>query len=384
MDKIISTKGRVIILICALVLFVSIVHFKHTEASPLISFNQNFIENILHERGVLETEPQDLTTPTFGKKLSSVFTHGDSLNIPEDFSNKEAMFSAVFALLPSTVTVYPTEGYFYFSIPSSDLSGNIRFAEIENGSASFGYFKISDVRNSDSFTISKETGYDISYDKSNNTARIKHNGKTVIFNLPKQITTAPADMQLLSEEKYVAFIQDESALQFDLIYNSESNGFYYILHTNTLDASSLQNIGNELMLDERTGYVFKNDTLNRNILVAISAQNILKNNYYDGPFDQVPPHLAFRDLLYKVYPYTQYLRGLDEHGNFYDFEGQRVAISPYFNYYKEDGSDTLQFMEGECADKTDMDLIACLTYESKKDFHKTLPDHFTEDGVKLK
>lgn len=58
----------------------------------------------------------------------------------------------------------------------------------------------------------------------------------------------------------------------------------------------------------------------------------MENNWYDGPFDQVPPRLHIRDLLEEAYPYVKQAGGIDEHGNFIERHGQRVAISPYIAY----------------------------------------------------
>lgn len=75
------------------------------------------------------------------------------------------------------------------------------------------------------------------------------------------------------------------------------------------------------------------DTISgRWILVGILAENVMRNSFFDGPFDQVPPNLEIKSYLEASYPYCKDRGGIDLNGNFVALTGQRVAISPYLQY----------------------------------------------------
>jgi hypothetical protein len=91
--------------------------------------------------------------------------------------------------------------------------------------------------------------------------------------------------------------------------------------------------GNDVnfLVGQSSRFVFLEEN-GRDILVGVHKANIESNNYYDGPFDQVPPRLELQEMLEAAYPYVKERGGIDRHGNFKSLTGNRVAISPYLQY----------------------------------------------------
>lgn len=102
------------------------------------------------------------------------------------------------------------------------------------------------------------------------------------------------------------------------------------------------------------------------ILVGVSKSEISSNSWYDGPFDQVPPYLPIRKVLEEAYPYVKDAGGIDEHGNFLQMVGQRVAISPYQDY--ESGPEFVTFLEGVVTKSPGPEAWTSATYEYKRDW----------------
>ena len=116
----------------------------------------------------------------------------------------------------------------------------------------------------------------------------------------------------------------------------------------------------------RDSFFFYSD--DRLVLVGVLSDNIARNNYYDGPFDQVPPNLNIKQELETVYPYVKLRGGIDQHGNFVSQHGVRVAISPYIVY-----SDTSEFVKEvskrfEMAKRNNTSFLTELVYEWKSNF----------------
>lgn len=118
-------------------------------------------------------------------------------------------------------------------------------------------------------------------------------------------------------------------------------------------------------MDSRFIFFHADDRL---VLVGVLSDNVVRNNYYDGPFDQVPPDLKIKSELESVYPYVKLRGGIDLHGNFILQHGMRVAISPYIVY-----SDTSEFVREvsrriQLAKRKRTSVLSELVYEWKSDF----------------
>jgi len=293
---------------------------------------------------------------------------------PEDviFDDQNSVFDYVFKKLPSYSIVYPTELYYYYTIklPDINISGNLRLADVEDGTVHIGYFEIEEPRNSNAASFTKTNG--IMTEKIfDDVIKVTYQGKSVYFKLNDIAHKMPENLKLLESEEFVAHIQDESGLRFFLFYNHDVPGFYYILDEENGFEDNLVSIKENFFQAERTSYIFYYDSeYERKILVGVYKPDIYSNNYFDGPFDQVPPRLEIKQKLLEAYPYTAYAGGIDEYGNFRGFQETRVAISPYYDYDSTD--DLLNYLSRCQIINSKSEFWGCLTYEWKKDFHKQL------------
>lgn len=142
----------------------------------------------------------------------------------------------------------------------------------------------------------------------------------------------------------------------------------------------VEGTGGRYLLDRRTDFVFYADArARRTLLVGVSSHNVYENNYFDGPFDQVPPRLPLKEKLEAACPYLK-VDPIDAHGNFTRKEGQRVAISPYLDYSSLDDA-IAELTRREKSAVLPSQKWAALTYESKRDFHRTLARTEAGDGA---
>jgi len=244
-------------------------------------------------------------------------------------------FDVVFNKLPDTVTVYPSENYYYFEMICDGriVRGNIRldvrdrdrgiihFAYHNVGNDEAQHYRVFDSRDGMLLTRISGTIYKMSF-----------HGRTVIFELPN-VPQVPCE-PLRSEEQYIGTLMDESGIAFMLLYVNDVNDFKYLLCKNLPHSTPLRlmDVSTNVRVDGRTGFAFFRDGLTRDRLIGIRARDTLTNTYFDGPFDQLPEnHIrgsTFRVLIETAYPGY---RGLvDDYGNLSD--DMRVVISPYVHY----------------------------------------------------
>ena len=355
--------------------------------SPIV-FNQHFQEKAIGNYdgfSLSEKIPILISRYSYGFNLAFLSKRGDVSDFEEavKIGDVKDAFSSIYREVPFYSIVYPTEGYYYYNINLSEsvFSGNIRLTDAAEGKVSFAYFQVRNSSNSLSSDFGKENGFFIKKISKNHYFAF-YEGKLVLFRaFQDAVREAPKELSLLPGEEFIVVDHDESGIYFYLIYNNENKSFYYILDESRPLLEEYESLGKGLVVGNRTGFVFYNDSENnRMLLVGVDSFNIMYNNYYDGPFDQVFPFLDNRDRLYASYPYTRYLHGLDQYGNFNDWEGSRVAISSYFNYWA-DPYETLEVLDSCENLSEDLTLFySCLTYESKRDFHKEQPEVFYEDG----
>ncbi len=349
------------------------------EEDPVV-FNQHYVEKSFEEYGAFNALEE------IGMEVSSQSTSwekNEAGNSEMDPTNTLSIFRFVFSRIPPFAVVYPTETYYYWEIPEYNLAGNLRFTSIEEGTLHFAHFNKETPRGYGSKSFTSSDGLNV-LELVGNKYAVSYGDKSVIFQLATIHEDRPQKTKLLPEEEFVAKIRDESAVDLFLVFNTETNSFYYILDEEKPVTEELVEVAENLWKGQRTEFIYYQDAdFDRKILVGVQWKNIADNSYFDGPFDQVPPRLEIRDRLYKAYPYTQYLRGLDPHGRFLDFEGTRVAISSYYSYWDVEQLQIERvnpcLEENNTSDKSA--LWSCLTYEDKKDFHKTIPNVFYEDGT---
>ncbi len=302
-----------------------------------------------------------------------------------DVTNGFEVVEFVLNRLPECSTVYPSERYFYFKFYCGHrlISGNLRFCDVENGEVHFGYFDEYDKGFLKAGTLDESINADVTF--VNGTVSLKFKGieRTFVMDDSFKKLKTPT---LHADEQIVSPILDESGYYLWLVYNQKARRLYYLLDESTSVESHhlISSGGIEFYMGLSSRFVFYNDKKrDRKILVGVSKAAILANNYFDGPFDQVPPDLDIKEVLEHVYPYVKERGGIDNHGNFVDDEHTRVAISPYVNY--QDTSEFLKFGFLNVSPTSDDDSLPFLNlvYESKMDFHLVI-EHSTSnrDGQK--
>jgi hypothetical protein len=269
------------------------------------------------------------------------------------------VFTFVFNSLPDRVKIYPTENYFYFKFThyGVEYAGNIRLDanDRDKGKVQFAYYEQM------SGWLDDTPGYFHALDESNGVKieklerflyRLSYAGKSVVFELNDLSQVKPPANALAPEETFIGPVFDDSGVRFFLIYNSAINNFLYILDetVNVTDDFVAKPGGDRLLVGKRTGFVFYRDQRrDRKILIGVYAENVDVNNYFDGPFDQLPDNFiegeTLRNAILTVQPN---LKGkIDRFGGTPDGE-LRYTIGPYLIYKR------LQEFDGvdRCAGRT--------------------------------
>jgi hypothetical protein len=284
-----------------------------------------------------------------------------------------SVFSMVLNSLPDRVKVYPTENYYYFKFnyAGTQYSGNIRLENErrDKGQVHFAFapeysewkteepavFKV--LTKADGVTIEKVN--DLSY-------RVSYGSKTVVFDLNDLRHVKPPAGAMSADERFIGPIFDESGVRFLLVYNPKLKAFHYLLDETTTPNESLtpSPSTDRVLIGKRTGFAFYRDhKLDRKILIGVFEGNSRVNNYYDGPFDQLPDNFlegnSLRDAILDVAPQ---LKGrIDRYGSSFDGE-TRYMVAPYTHYASEE--DLLMFHN--CATSKDVpadQYHLCFVYE---------------------
>lgn len=263
---------------------------------------------------------------------------------PLDIADPLAVFGHVFSSLPERVTVYPTENYYYFSFIHRGVTyhGNIRLdaSDRDLGFVNFGYFE--------EYALWR-AGADVTYRhlsakegvKVEQLARLSYRvsfgGKSVIFDLNDLSGVKPPPGILNANETYIGPVFDESGMQFFLVFNKEAKVFHFILNEAAKNQEIFETAKNfpNVTIGRRTSFAFYKDKQGRRILVGVHESNSFLNNYYDGPFDQLPDNFlegdALKTAISAVLP--DYADKIDRFGAISNAD--RYAISPYMYYASE-------------------------------------------------
>jgi hypothetical protein len=258
-----------------------------------------------------------------------------------DVADPVAVFAFVFASLPDRVKVYPTENYYYFTFVynGAPYDGNIRLdaSDRDRGKVNFGYAEtITEWRGETPVKfVLLDASHGVSVEKLERFLyRVSYRGKSVLFELNDLSGVKPP--ALGPDEKFVGPIFDESGIRFFLIYNSRLKIFHYVLDETVKVADELVSAPrmDRIVVGKRTGFAFYRDhRLDRKILIGAYEGNSQVNNYFDGPFDQLPDNFIegedFRNILLEVEPK---LKGqIDRFGGSPD-GAERYMIGPYLYY----------------------------------------------------
>lgn len=270
---------------------------------------------------------------------------------PVDFEDPDSVLRHVLTqFVGELAVVYPSERYYYYRFPAAErfISGNIRFSEAESGTISVGYF---DELNPSDFRYrlyaDGRDGVSVAYDERHNAVRVRFEDRDHVFVLYQGAFEEPA-FAVLDGEQHVSGLLDESGYSLHLMYWPPDRALYYVLNeTKPLPEvlhKATTKAGHTVWFGEHSRFCFyEHPGTNRKILVGVAAKNIEQNNWFDGPFDQVPPNLPIGDIIRTAYPYVEDAGGIDDNGNFLEQDGTRIAITPYQKY--RSGVELLAFID---------------------------------------
>lgn len=256
-------------------------------------------------------------------------------------SDPKTVFDFVLQSLPSRVRVYPTENYYYFHFHHRGVryAGNIRLAarDRDDGKVHFAYYE-------DTPTSAARAVRHVVLDRSAGVRveriarflyRVSLGGRSVIFELNDLSGAAPPAGMLLSEEKFLGPIFDESGIRFFLVFNRPLGVFHYLLdETTPAPEEFVSGPTDRILTGKRTGFaVYRDHRRERKILIGVLEPNVRANNYFDGPFDQLPENFIAGDELREAMIASEpSLAGkIDRFG--YLNDDDRHVIAPYALYH---------------------------------------------------
>lgn len=336
------------------------------QTSP-IEFNQQFIES---RRDFFAGH-----LPARGVPGSTICTAGI------EFDSPRTVLDALFHALPTRLVIYPTELYYYFSfrLGHRHVHGNLNFVDADDGALRLGYFDAYDVGDARFSEFGSADGLAIDREGPSRW-RIQYRGRTLHAVHPTP-SASQEEPPRLPSERLISPVLDESGFGFHLYYDEIERGFLYVLDPAqpVVDTLLPIDIDPRFLVGSDSRFVFYSHRIQsvrgehaRLLLVGVHSNEVSRNSYFDGPFDQVPPRLDLKPYLELAYPYVMMRGGIDEHGNFLQLDNQRVAISSYQAY---ESLNSLVRTLGSIANHEIVPrrLLSLLTYETKKDFHRTSP-----------
>ena len=175
--------------------------------------------------------------------------------------------------------------------------------------------------------------------------RLTYLGTSVVFMLNDLSDVRPPAAALGADEKFLGPIFDESGIRFFLVFNARLKLFHYLLDETVTVADDLTATAgaDRVLVGRRTGFAFYRDHhADRKILIGAYEGNSRINNYFDGPFDQLPENFIQADELRgAIYASDPSVKGqLDRLGNYLHEEG-RYLIHPYMLYHRRSDLQTI-------------------------------------------
>jgi hypothetical protein len=260
-----------------------------------------------------------------------------------DLRDPAAVFGAVFAQLPDAVRVEPTENYYYWHLTADGraLQGNIRLAvgARERGELAFAYGEprefLDETGRAERLAVSK------SFNASDGvrvrardafTVDVSHRGKTVVFHLNRLAQELPPGFRLAPGETFRQRVQDESGLRFLLLYQPDGRYFIWVLDEAEPAPEHFRELAPDVVVGRRTGFVFwvQESLGGRKVLASVQRASLERNDYHDGPFDQLADNFVqgdgLRPFLEQAMPWLQ--GRVDPWGNITDGPApRRVALT---------------------------------------------------------
>lgn len=252
-----------------------------------------------------------------------------------DVNDTISVIKKILSNLPDENMVYPSEGYFYFGFVTNGkvYQGNLGFFIGENDSFNFSISEKATPLHQHysnhlfSKTIKESDGFKIK--TSQNEIQIRYGNAKKKFTLFNDFKN---DFSPCLNEEFLGTCFDESGIRFQLVFNQDSRSLYYVLDDTT--PHHLQNYQLDIYYDPRTQFAFfKDEICDRFILIGVQQLNVKMNNWFDGPFDQLPD----REFLHKKINLKKYLdpsfqNEVDSLGIYISNRNNRVAICNYTEY----------------------------------------------------
>jgi hypothetical protein len=297
-----------------------------------------------------------------------------------DVADPMAVFAFVLDSLPERVKVYPTENYYYFTFSHNglDYAGNIRLdaSDRDKGKVQFAYYEQTNgwLDDTPGFFKALDASDGVRLEKLERFVyRLTYKDKSVIFELNDLSQVKPPANTLAPGEEFIGPVFDDSGVRFFLVYNSAINDFLYILDetVNVADDFIDGPQGDRILVGKRTGFIFYQDRRrDRKILIGVYGENVDVNNYFDGPFDQLPDNFieddALRNAILKVQPN---LKGrIDRFGGTPDGE-LRYTIAPYLIYKDVREFDKVDRCAGRGRLSESAYYRCFILYHEKQDLH---------------
>jgi hypothetical protein len=286
-----------------------------------------------------ETLPRLYTNQSAAEEAmsSSTLAVGDSM----------AVFAFVLGSLPDRVKVYPTENYYYFYFYDRHVryAGNIRLDVVDRdeGKLHFAYYEdLAEWKEQDTLQYAVlDRTQDVVVEKTAPLGyRVSYGGKSVVFELNDLSKVKPPPGALAPDEVFLGPIFDESAIRFFLVFDRKLKLFHYILDETVEVADQfLDSAGTDrIVIGKRTGFAFYRDVrINRKILIGVFEGNSRVNNYFDGPFDQLPDNFLEGDtLLDAILTVEPKLAGQVDRLGIWPGGAERFLIAPYRHYRYDD------------------------------------------------
>ncbi len=258
-----------------------------------------------------------------------------------------AMFGFVLGSLPERVKVYPTENYYYFSFTYDHVryAGNIRLDAVDRdqGKVNFAYYPdLAEWKDQDPIAyILLDQKHGVRVEKLKPLVyQVSYRDKTVVFELNDLSNVKPPPGLLTADETYIGPVFDESAMRFFLVFNHKLNIFHYLLDETIKIADQLipSPSSDRILIGKRTGFAYyRDDRIDRKILIGVFEGNSRVNNYFDGPFDQLPDNFlkgeTLREAILAVDPS---LAGTIDRFGISPGGQDRYLIAPYRHYRTDD------------------------------------------------
>lgn len=257
-----------------------------------------------------------------------------------DPADAEAVRREVVRRMPDTVDVFPTENYAYWQllVAGRELRGNFRLPPHERakGVLLFAYSEFEEFPEADhalrlrrqmAMPVLRRGGDDFTW-------MADFPEKTVIFRLHRLSQAPPVAGVLREGETFVQRTADESGLLFLLVFDEKGRVFRWVLDPAAAAPETWRRLAEKVRQGRRSGFVFR-DEPGRSVLVAVRRQSAERNDYYDGPFDQLADNFAhetkIRAFLERWQP--DLAGHIDDYGAYTDERApKRVAIDAYSLY----------------------------------------------------